>query len=103
MNIQSAKEKAIQELMSYLDEKDGEELGSVIKPKKAAVEITKIEGGEPDGDEGMESKSPGVHGEPDGDEAMAMMDKGDAEGAEPKMSEEEMEELIEALQSKLGA
>ena len=93
MQMQDAKKKAIEELMAHLDMKDGEELGSAINPK--AIEVTKIEG-EPDGDE---AKSPGMHGEPDGDEAAPM----EAEGAEPKMSPEEMEELIEAIQSKLGA
>jgi hypothetical protein len=86
------KKKAIDELMSYLDGKDGEELGSAMKPKDAhGLEVTKIEAlgddGKPEGDE----QSPGV-----------MPDEG-GEGDKPKMSPEEIEELIEALQAKVGS
>lgn len=82
------KKKAIEELLGYLDEKDGEELGEVVKPK--SIEVTKIEkSAEPDEEmpevEGME-KAEGVEG-----------------SESTKMSEEELAELIEAIQSKLGA
>lgn len=73
-----AKKKALEELMGYLDGKDGEELGGALAPKPdvAPVEAVGIE--------------PGV-------EEVAI------EGVEkPELSEEEIAELIEALQSKLG-
>lgn len=87
--MKDPKSKALEELMAYLDQKDGEELGEVIKPKGMGVEVTKVE------------KIGGEHGEPDGDE---MTPEGLSDGeAQPGMSDEEMDELIEALQSKLGS
>ena len=86
--MKEPKSKAIEELMAYLDGKDGEELGAAIKPKGASIEMTKVE---KLGDEG--------HAEPDGDEGAVLEVEGDGS---PKMSDEEMDELIQALQSKLG-
>lgn len=82
------KKKVLEELMAHLDEKDGSELGDAMKPKGLEVEVTKVgelgaDGEEPILEEGAEVAS---------------------EGAEtPAMSEEELAELIEAIQSKLGA
>jgi hypothetical protein len=80
MDKMGAKKKAIEELMCYLDQKDGDELGSAMKPKEAEIEVTKVEG----------------MGEPEAEAVVA------EEGTEPKMSDEELEELIQAIQSKLG-
>lgn len=80
------KKKAIDELMGYLDGKDDEELGSAVKPKGLGVEVTKVE---KLGGEGEEM--------PEGEELAAVEGE-----AKPKMSDEEISELIEALQSKLG-
>lgn len=77
------KKKALEELMSHLDSRDGEELGEVVKPKGVGIEMTKVE----------------KMGEPDGDEVPGM---GSDEGDKASMSEEEIQELIEALQSKLS-
>lgn len=85
--MMNAKKRAIEELMAHLDEKDGEELGAAMKPKEEPV--LEVE---------SEEKMPGTGGEPDGDEGMKV--EVEAEGS--KMSPEEMEELIEAIQSKLG-
>lgn len=85
MQMQDAKKKAIEELMAHLDMKDGEELGAAIKPKEdpaTPIEAEKPEGIEPDGDE-----APGI---------------AEGDDSDSKMSPEEMEELIEAIQSKLG-
>lgn len=83
------KKKAIEELMAHLDMKDGEDLGSAMKPKAVEVAAISDDGApEPDGDE-----SPGVSA--DGSEVPQ-------EGSEPKLSDEEIAELIEALQSKMG-
>lgn len=85
-----ARKRAIEELLAHLDMKDGEELGSVVKPKDVAVEAISVKKpGEPDGDEGMDA--PG----------MAPGSEGDDSGS--KMSDEELDELIQAIQSKLGA
>ena len=78
------KKKAIEELMQHLDQKDDMELGEIVKPK--AVEVLPEEMSE--------------HAEPDGDEAVAIQMEGGSE--KPEMSPEELEELIEALQSKLA-
>lgn len=80
------KKKAIEELMAHLDMKDGNDLGDDMKPKGAAVEVTKI--GAMDGDQ-----------EPDDDDSPGVMSDG---VDKPKMSDEELQELIEAIQSKLG-
>ena len=88
MQMHDAKKKAIEELMAHLDQKDGDDLGSAMKPKEEIIEAPEMEKAE-----GME---------PDGDEA-PKVEIETAQGAEPKMSPEEMEELIEAIQSKLGA
>jgi hypothetical protein len=81
------KKKALQELMSHLDMKDGKDLGAAMKPK-AGIEVTKIE-----------NLGPG-HTEPDADTSPGMSADG---GDKPKMSDDELQELIEAIQSKLGA
>jgi hypothetical protein len=86
------KGKAIEELLSHLGMSDDKDLGDAVKPKVASIEVAKIakpDGQqEPDGDEGM-----GMPGDQDGDEMGAK---------KPEMSDEELQELIEALQSKLG-
>lgn len=90
MNMIGAKKKAIDELMSYLDQKDGEELGDSLKPKDGmGVEVMKVDklGDDEDGSAGEES--PG-------------MDMGSEDPSKPKMSDEELEELIQAIQSKIG-
>lgn len=85
------KRKAIEELMAYLDSKDGEELGEVIKPKAAEVEVTKIDGSPEMGAEGEEGEK--------GEKPEILAVEGEAK---PEMSEEELSELIEALQHKVG-
>jgi len=80
------KKQAIDELMQYLDGKDGEELGEVVKPKGPAIEVAKIE---KVGDEPSEA-----HG---ADDVAKMGDP-----SKPEMSDDEIAELIEALQSKLS-
>lgn len=87
--MKDPKSKALEELMAYLDQKDGEELGAAVKPQGMGVEVTKIE------------KLGGEHGEPDGDE-MKLEGMSDGESS-AGMSEDEMDELIEALQAKLGS
>lgn len=82
-----AKKKALEELMAHLDEKDGEELGAAIKPKEEPAVAVEIEAEKP---EGVEPEVEGVA-------------EVEGEGSGSKMSPEEMEELIEAIQSKLGA
>ncbi len=78
-------QSAIEELLKHLDQSDDDDLGSAMKPKDAAgVEVMKVEA-KPDGSE------------PDGNES-----PGTSDGNEPKLSDEEIQELIEALQSKLG-
>jgi hypothetical protein len=73
--------KAIEELMSHLGKKDDEELGEVIKPKGAGIEVTKME----------------ASGDPEVAEEMVET-SGDAMGSsEPKLSDEEIQELIDAL------
>ncbi len=93
------REQAIQELLEYLSKRDSHDLGESLKPK--GVEVTKVSalGGEGEPSELGEStageKSPG--------EAPEVEGAGGSEGGEPKMSEEELKEMIEALQSQLGA
>lgn len=72
------KKTAIQELLAHLGKHDDEELGEMVKPKDAALEVTKVE----------------ADGEPVGAEL-------EVEG-KPELSDEEISELIEALQSKLA-
>lgn len=88
MDMMGAKKNAIDELMAYLDEKDGEDLGSAIKPKELEVEAVAVEGEEPG--EVVAGNEVDPIGSPEG-----------ASG-EPQLSEEEVAELIEAIQSKLG-
>ncbi len=76
-----AKKKALEDLMGHLDGKDGEELGAAVKPK--AVEVTKV----------------GVDADPGSDDGSGAMCEDEGKG---KLSPEEIEEIIEALQSKLG-
>lgn len=92
MQMMDAKDRVLQELMAHLDKKDGDDLGEAMKPKGMGLEVTKIDkiGDEPEdsnGDSG-EEVSPGMEAQ---------------DGSSPKMSDEEMQELIEAIQSKLGA
>jgi hypothetical protein len=82
------KKQALQELMAHLDMKDGKDLGDSMKPKGAAIEVAKI--GTTDGDQ-------------DGDESPGMHPGSMGDGGDSKMSDDELAELIEALQSKLGA
>ena len=79
------KNKAIEELLAYLGEQDGMELGEAVKPKGVGIEAIKVE---PMEGEEMAEGAGVSHGEPDGDES--------------GMAPEELEELIEAIQSKLG-
>jgi hypothetical protein len=69
---------AIEELLKHLDKGDDDELGMAMKPKSADLEVMKVEA-DPSGEE-----SPGMS------------------SGEPKLTDEEIEELIEALQAKLG-
>ena len=78
-----AKKKVIEELMSYLDGKDGEELKGAITPKAVVIE--------------SEMKP-----EMECEKAEGLMLGAKEESSEPKMSDEELQELIEAIQSKLG-
>lgn len=71
-----AKNKALDELMAYLDQKDGEELGAAVKPPEPEIEVE-------------------AEASPGGEEAAVV----EAEGASPEMSEEELQQLIEALQA----
>lgn len=73
MNGMDPKKKVLEELMSYLDEKDGAELGEAMKPKGVEVAVEEV------------SEVPAPEGE-----------------ASPQMSEEELAELIEAIQSKIS-
>lgn len=83
------KSKAIEELMAYLDGKDGEELGSAMKPKEPVAEAAEID--------------PMAEGQMDQEGAEAAIAAEGGSEAGSKMSDEEMAELIEAIQSKLGA
>lgn len=80
---------ALEELMRHLDKSDDDDLGAAMKPKGEGVELTKI----------------GVTGDPD-DSGDGMDSDSDPDSAtddgKPKLSDEEIAELIEALQSKLG-
>ncbi len=82
MDIINTKKKIIEELMSYLDNKDGQDLGDAMKPKGVGVEVTKIEN--------LGDKE---HSQPD-DEMQ--------EVSKPEMNDDELAELIEAIQSKIG-
>lgn len=86
--MMNAKQKAIDELMGYLDDRDGKDLEEAMKPKIDGAEVPEVES--VDGDSA----------EPVGEEAMAVGVEGEAA---PKMSEDELAELIEAIQSKLGS
>lgn len=79
---------AIEELMKHLDKSDDDDLGVAMKPKADGVEMTKIGvtgDSDMDGDKDMSGGTP---------------DMGDGG---PKLSDDEIQELIEALQSKLGS
>jgi hypothetical protein len=88
------RKKAIDELMSHLDKSDDDDLSSAMKPK--GVEVTKVGvmGGDDD-----ESQSPGIMDQ-DKDVGDGTTETDSMGG--PKLSDEEIQELIEALQSKLG-
>lgn len=64
--------QALKELLAHLDKSDDEEFGAELKPKEAAVEVTQVEA--------TPEANPG----------------------EPKLSDEQVAELIEALEAKLG-
>lgn len=86
-----AKKKVLADLMQHLDKRDDEGLQGALKPKGIEVKEVKAIGG---------------HGEPDGDE-MPMGDDDKVPGMPEHdgmggMKEEEIKELIEALEQKLG-
>jgi hypothetical protein len=94
MSPMDAKGSVLDELLSHMDGLDGEDLKSAMNPQDPAAEAGSS-GSEPM--EGMEGAN-----EPDGDEAAGVAVIADGGGAAAKMSPEEMEELIEAIRSKLG-
>jgi hypothetical protein len=75
--------QALDELLGHLDKSDDEELGSAMKPKEGGLEVTKVE----------------ASGDP---EAIASSIESDGNDDKPKLSDEEIAELIEAIQQKLG-
>lgn len=87
------KKQAIEELMKYLDHRDGQDLGESMKPKGMGVEVTKVQKLGEDGSPMTE----------DAEEITESPEEKVLEAkASPEMSDEEMDELIEALQSKLS-
>jgi hypothetical protein len=85
------KKKVIEELMQYLSSKDDDDLKGSMTPDAGGLEVTKVEGMP----EEKDGEAPSADGISDGD--------GD-EGSNPdsKMSDEELNELIEAISSKMG-
>jgi hypothetical protein len=92
MSPMDAKGSVLDELLSHMDGLDGEDLKSAMNPQDPAA----AEAGS-ESMEGMEGAN-----EPDGDESAGVAVIADGGGAAAKMSPEEMEELIEAIRSKLG-
>lgn len=89
------KKNAIDELMKYLDQKDGDELGEAMKPKAPeGIEIAKVKVGDDSQGDDQPSAAPGAGGDAD---AQPM------DGDKPQMSDDEIQELIEMLQQKLGS
>ncbi len=81
---------AIEELMQHLNKSDDDDLGAAMKPK--GVEVTKV------GVMG-DTKDPDGDGDDDSKELGAVQVDG---SGEPKLTDHEIQELIEALQQKLG-
>lgn len=84
------KKKVIEELMQYLQSKDDEDLGTALKPAVGEVEV-KVEGG----DEESKPEAPRAEGLSDGDGDEASAPSGE-------MSEDELNELIEAMSAHAG-
>lgn len=85
------KSSILKELQKYLESKDDEDLSMAMKPKDASMQVVKIDGGDDSMPDASDGKSPGVMG---GD---------DDSGDKPEMSDEELQELLEALQSASGS
>lgn len=90
MKSMDPNKSVLEELLKYLEGKDGMDLSEAMKPKDEGLKVTQVE---KIGDEGDQ---------PDGDEMAAIEAASGADSEKPKMSEEEIDELIEAMQSKLG-
>lgn len=118
MDVMESKKRLIEQLMKQLQGDDDMDFHESMKPKGGSIEVSKVkaeplEGDPMSGDESMKpdgevdievsgdpkDKVEEMMGAPKKDNLMAMEGMGD--DADKKMSDEEMQELLEALTEKL--
>lgn len=98
LEVKDPKASVLDELMKYLDTKDDESLGEAVKPKGVGIEAVKVK---KIGADGLESPEDEAMESPEHEAAESPKEEL-SEHMGSKMSDQEMDDLIEAIKSKLG-